>query len=55
MIRQEFPAGGIARCSGVTDSGLTVHVFPRSGFRAKYACIAVKYANNGSSHSSRII
>ena len=43
MNRQEFSVGGIARYSGVTEGGLTVHVFPRSGFRTKYACFAVKY------------
>ncbi len=43
MNGKEFPEYGVTRYSGVTESGLTVHVFPRKGFRAKFALLAVKY------------
>ena len=43
MNEREFPEYGLTRCTGVTESGLTVHVFPRKGFQSKFAFLAVKY------------
>lgn len=43
MIPKEFAEYGITRFSGVTESGLTVYVFPRSGLQTKHALLAVKF------------
>ncbi len=43
MTAREYPEYGVTRYTGVTESGLTVHVFPRKGFRGKLALLAVKY------------
>lgn len=43
MIPREFAEFGVTRYAGVTESGLTVYVFPRSGLRTKHALLAVKY------------
>ena len=43
MIPRDFAEFGFTRYSGVTESGLTVYVFPRSGLRAKHALLAVRF------------
>ena len=43
MIPREFAEYGLTRFSGVTESGLTVYVFPRSGLQTKHALLAVKF------------
>ena len=43
MILREFTEFGITRYTGVTESGLTVCVFPRSGLRTKHALLAAKF------------
>ena len=43
MIPREFPEYGAARYAGVTESGLAVYVFPRTGLRTKQALLAVKF------------
>ena len=43
MILREFTEFGITRHTGVTESGLTVCVFPRSGLRTKHALLAAKF------------
>ncbi len=43
MNIREYPRWGVSRFTGVTDSGLTVYVFPRAGFRRSFALLAVKY------------
>ena len=43
MTKQEFPELGITRYFGVTESGLTVYVYPRPGFQMKYAFFAARY------------
>lgn len=43
MKERLFPEYGLSRVTGVTESGLTVHVFPRKGLQTKYAFLAVRY------------
>ncbi len=43
MIPQEFREYGLTRYAGVTESGLQVFVFPRSGLQTKHALLAVRF------------
>ena len=43
MRKEEFPEYGVTRFAGVTESGLAVYVYPRTGFRTKYAFLAAQY------------
>ncbi len=43
MIPREFAEYGVTRYAGVTESGLTVCVFPRAGLQTKHALLAVKF------------
>ena len=43
MIPKEFAEYGVTRYAGVTESGLQVFVFPRSGLATKHALLAVRF------------